>query len=633
MLFFSSNHFSNSVVISEHIASESITLSKLTVDAITVDLFSGIAGLSAGGTGVDSLDSGYVVVLEDDHLSTDHLLSYSDVSFNVGIDELNSDVRLMVNHSTGSAFVVLEDQDNRELSFQLSNSDEDFFISVGDDGFLSFELGSSSYHISTNNVFGVAPTVDDEQLKLGVAITIGNSDNSDPDPGTIEYNDEDEFRFYDGSSWIIVSDLSDGYGIGAPILAGKNQMDVDETFIAEVHDSDIQLSKSSLVYSEGSIINGKHFSIGESYDSNLNGTLFNISVVSDSKVFGDNIIGRDIDRSIIEGDHLNVSFVDDASLYGARSTFHHIERSVVNGQNMGVEFLQDSVVFLNEGRVQYSDHSKIHSNYSTIHSFSQSIFQGDYAYINGVINSEVYGDGNAMMGVSDSMISGDESTFLDVHSFVQVGDNNYVFFADSGSVHGQNNRLIGSNNIVRGDSNVVFGNGSTIESNGAIVFNASSVDGVNVDIDDQVVFNAPNGVHISTGPMIVSATESAGGWTMVSDRNLKTSFHQVDQKEIFDRLMGLKIHRWEYIFNEGIQHIGPMAQDFGHKFDVGEDDRFITTSDSDGVAFSAIQYLIQHRSENQSLVLDSYSMTQFDDLLEHAIGTVDQFIRKDEDRH
>ncbi len=40
-----------------------------------------------------------------------------------------------------------------------------------------------------------------------------------------------------------------------------------------------------------------------------------------------------------------------------------------------------------------------------------------------------------------------------------------------------------------------------------------------------------------------------------------------------------------------IRHIGPMAQDFAAAFGVGEDDRHITASDADGVAFAAIQAL------------------------------------------
>ena len=56
--------------------------------------------------------------------------------------------------------------------------------------------------------------------------------------------------------------------------------------------------------------------------------------------------------------------------------------------------------------------------------------------------------------------------------------------------------------------------------------------------------------------------------------------------------MAVPVQQWEYDFNRGTQHIGPMAQDFKSHFNVGEDERFITNSDADGVAFAALKHLI-----------------------------------------
>ena len=39
------------------------------------------------------------------------------------------------------------------------------------------------------------------------------------------------------------------------------------------------------------------------------------------------------------------------------------------------------------------------------------------------------------------------------------------------------------------------------------------------------------------------------------------------------------------------RHIGPMAQDFHAAFNVGEDEKYITTGDAHGVAMAAIQGL------------------------------------------
>lgn len=45
--------------------------------------------------------------------------------------------------------------------------------------------------------------------------------------------------------------------------------------------------------------------------------------------------------------------------------------------------------------------------------------------------------------------------------------------------------------------------------------------------------------------------------------------------------------------NDSIRHIGPMAQDFCAAFEVGHDDKRISTIDADGVALASIQALYQ----------------------------------------
>ena len=49
--------------------------------------------------------------------------------------------------------------------------------------------------------------------------------------------------------------------------------------------------------------------------------------------------------------------------------------------------------------------------------------------------------------------------------------------------------------------------------------------------------------------------------------------------------------RWSYTTERGVRHVGPMAQDFYAAFNVGEDNRHITSIDEDGVALAAIEAL------------------------------------------
>jgi hypothetical protein len=69
--------------------------------------------------------------------------------------------------------------------------------------------------------------------------------------------------------------------------------------------------------------------------------------------------------------------------------------------------------------------------------------------------------------------------------------------------------------------------------------------------------------------------------------------HPPDAPLQFDGLP-FRCRPWNYESQDAsIRHIGPMAQDFKAVFGVGENERYITTVDADGVALAAIQGLNQ----------------------------------------
>jgi hypothetical protein len=92
----------------------------------------------------------------------------------------------------------------------------------------------------------------------------------------------------------------------------------------------------------------------------------------------------------------------------------------------------------------------------------------------------------------------------------------------------------------------------------------------------------------------VRVVDGASAWTTLSDRNSKTNFAAVDTRAVLKRLVAIPIQTWNWkAQDKAVRHIGPMAQDFHAAFEVGEDDRHITTVDADGVALAAIQGLHQ----------------------------------------
>ena len=90
---------------------------------------------------------------------------------------------------------------------------------------------------------------------------------------------------------------------------------------------------------------------------------------------------------------------------------------------------------------------------------------------------------------------------------------------------------------------------------------------------------------------------NGGVWTNASDRNKKEDFSNLNGTDILKKIASLPITQWRYIgTNE--YHIGPMAQDFRAAFNLGTDDKSISTIDPSGVTLAAIQQLIK---ENEIL--------------------------------
>ena len=78
----------------------------------------------------------------------------------------------------------------------------------------------------------------------------------------------------------------------------------------------------------------------------------------------------------------------------------------------------------------------------------------------------------------------------------------------------------------------------------------------------------------------------------MSDRNVKEDFADVDEQDVLDNVSRLQIQTWKYIDREiGVRHVGPMAQDFKMRFNVGASDKVIDLVDANGITLAAIKAL------------------------------------------
>lgn len=100
-------------------------------------------------------------------------------------------------------------------------------------------------------------------------------------------------------------------------------------------------------------------------------------------------------------------------------------------------------------------------------------------------------------------------------------------------------------------------------------------------------------IYTSTSNTGVFLPSSQTAWSSLSDRTAKTDFERIDKWEILQKVAKLPVTSWHYKHDLERRYNGPNAQDFHATFGLGSDDKTISTLDSDGVMYAAIQGLVE----------------------------------------
>jgi carbonic anhydrase/acetyltransferase-like protein (isoleucine patch superfamily) len=199
-----------------------------------------------------------------------------------------------------------------------------------------------------------------------------------------------------------------------------------------------------------------------------------------------------------------------------------------------------------------------------------------------------YGSNNIFLGQSsgasnggnDNVFVGSLTAISDTGLYHGWGVNEVTLLGDSSDVVAfssiSNATALGHKAVVRSSNSMVFGDSLTtnwfFNSAAAPVSGAALVVGSNS--------SNGNGAYLSTG----------GTWTNASDRNKKENFQRLDGDAILKKISRLPLTRWNYK-GQSEQHIGPVAQDFYRIFQVGENDKTISTIDPSGIALIGVQEL------------------------------------------
>lgn len=318
---------------------------------------------------------------------------------------------------------------------------------------------------------------------------------------------------------------------------------------------------------------------GYSYGTFLSPTVVNNSIYSDLGAIGGgsgNIIGLNSPGSVVAGGSYNADW---------------------NGST-------NSTIAGGYGNQLYSVYSAIGGGYqNTIGSVGQYnalgggsgnlIQQGATAVVlAGGINNWAGPDGNG--GAYAAVVGGGHNNNADGdYSVVPGGDSNWSPGAYSFAA-GRRAKATYAGQFVWADSqNADFfpatyygaGNGFTSDSfcvraRGGVVFTATSAF---PSIAEQAVLWFPG----------------SGGWTIVSDRNAKDRFADVDPEAVLEKVAHLPTSEWSYK-GYSQRHIGPMAQDFHALFPLNDSDKTLDELDLHGVELTAIKGLNQKVEEESA---------------------------------
>ena len=227
---------------------------------------------------------------------------------------------------------------------------------------------------------------------------------------------------------------------------------------------------------------------------------------------------------------------------------------------------------------------------------SGNFAMGDSTTIGGGLVNRAYGDYTTIAGGNGNVTGNPNSESRIAHySAIGGGAHNIATGAFS-TIPG------GAANVAAADFSLAAGRRAQVDAAhaGSFLFaDSNDSDFVSASANEFAV-RATGGVRFVTaigsqGEPLSGArlAPGSGSWSTLSDRIAKSNIVAVDPHIILAQLMNVPMSTWSYRTEDpSVRHLGPMAQDF-RAFGLGDDARYISTVDANGVALAAIQGLAQ----------------------------------------
>jgi hypothetical protein len=136
----------------------------------------------------------------------------------------------------------------------------------------------------------------------------------------------------------------------------------------------------------------------------------------------------------------------------------------------------------------------------------------------------------------------------------------------------------------------------------------STTDSIQSGANNEFAARAAGGYRFRTNATLTTGCNlpaGSGVFSCSSSRDLKENFRQVDGEDLLKSLRAIPVTRWNYIGEqEGVEHMGPVAQDWYKYLKLGTDDKSIGMLDEGGVAIAAAQAL-DKRTEDMKAELQA----------------------------
>ena len=153
--------------------------------------------------------------------------------------------------------------------------------------------------------------------------------------------------------------------------------------------------------------------------------------------------------------------------------------------------------------------------------------------------------------------------------------------------------------------------------NGGFTMNNAGSPGLELEIEKDGRVKFRNSVFVN-GVLVHS-----------SSRELKENFDHVDPATILKKVDQLSIGRWNYKQdNERVKHLGPIAEEFYAAFNLGENDKGISSVDASGVALVAIQALKRELDQREQRIAELEQQVMALKNSQDRLATLEQVVQQ-----